>query len=159
MEKITKEEYLSLVDENITMVKYNAIINKINKRFQYIMEMVCTKLSWYDYTNGHDETNGYFNPHSYQLTNNDKHDYISFEGVYTIPPPYNGDIPIRWLWEDFECEFRKAIDQYKINEEEKKIKAKQKRIELEEKKAKMRASIELKLTKEELSFINFLEKV
>jgi hypothetical protein len=155
MEKITKEEYISLFDENISKGKYDAIISRINERFQYIMEMVCTKLKWYDYSNGHDGRDGYFNPNDYELSDNGNDTYISFEGIYSMPQPYSGDIPIRWLWEDFECEFRKGIDQFKIKEEEAKAKAKQKRIELEEKKAKMRASIELKLTKEELSFINF----
>jgi len=154
MNKLTLEEYQSLYSDKITKGEYDRIIDKIDKRFLYIMETICTRLNWYDYDNGWKETNGHFEPNKYHANRNS---YINFDGEYTLPPPYNTcpDIPIKWLWEDFEENFKKEVSDFKTQKEHEKIKLKNQRIELKAKKVAMKRLIQSKLSKEELKFIKF----
>lgn len=147
--KITKDEYVNLLSDTISKKQYDATLFLINNRFHYIMRTVCTKLGWYDYSNGHDEHNGYFEPKYYEID-----DDIYFDGHYKMSDPYSA-IPIRWLWENFEEEFEKAVEDHKVNGANKKETEKQKREELKVKKIEMRKVISAKLTKEELKFIEF----
>lgn len=150
--KITKEQYLSLLDGNITKADYDTIISKIDARFHDILKEICTKFEWFDYDNGHEEKNGYFNPKKYSVF-----DLIYFDGVYSMSMPYREDgIPIRWLWEDFLTEFQLEVTKYKIKMDKKFQDQQQQRIELKAKKIKMKKIIQSKLTQEELRFIRFL---
>lgn len=154
MHKISLEDYESLYDPEITKSNYDAIIGKIENRFGYIMKTICTKLSWFDYDNGWENNNGYFNPNEYH---SGPDSYITFQGDYKLPPPYNTcpDIPIRWLWEDFEEEFRKEVNEFKEKESRRKQEMREKRIAAKEKRASIKSIIQSKLTKEELKFIKF----
>jgi hypothetical protein len=152
--KITKEEYLSLYDENITKKAYDAILDKINKRFYEIVKHISIKFVWFDYDNegGKDGPSGYFEPDRYK-----ENDYINFVGEYSLIKPYDycDGIPIRWLWEDYEEEFNSEVLKFKDSELKKREQEKQKREEQKNKKLQMREIIKSKLTKEELRFIEF----
>ena len=152
--KITKEEYLSLYDENISKKNYDTIISKIDARFYNIIKGISTRFSWFDYDNENGECNksGYFEPKRYKET-----DYISFSGSYSIPLPYSicDGIPIRWLWEDYEEEFKSEVKKEEIKKFKMKEIEKTKRGELKDKKSKIKEIIRSKLTKEELKFIEF----
>ena len=107
--------------------------------------IVIGKLRWYDYNDGH------FEPSDYKIT-----DVIYFEGEYTIPEPYaDSGIPIRWLWEDFEVEFKHEVEKYKLQKIKDKETNKKCRETIKVKKAEMKVIIQSKLTKEELKFIKF----
>lgn len=152
--KLLKEQYMALYDKNISKGRYDNIIQMVENRFDYIMKTICTKIDWYDYDNGWEETSGHFEPNDYHY-NEDS--YINFHGQYKMPPPYSNcpDIPIKWLWEDFEDEFKKEIEDYKQSEIIRRESAKQKRAEVKIKKASMKEIIQSKLTKEELKYIKF----
>lgn len=152
--KLTKSEYLSLWGEKISKKEYDQILVKINERFQYIMKTICTKLSWWDYDNGWEETSVYFQPNKYHA---DEDSYINFDGEYTMPSSYNScpDIPIKWLWTDFEEEFKKEVEDEKVRRVQEKEKLKEKRADAKIKKHTIKEIILSKLTKEELKFIKF----
>jgi hypothetical protein len=152
--KITKEDYLKLADDSISKREYDTIIGNIDNRFDEIMKFIAIgKIHWYDYSNGdsHAEIDGHFVPNNYGIR-----DYIGFEGDYTIPEPYaDSGIPIRWLWEDFEVEFKHEVEKYKSQKIKDKETNKVKRETIKTKKANMKLIIRSKLTKEELKFIKF----
>ena len=152
--KITKEDYLKLGDDSISKKEYATIIGNIDNRFDEIMEFIAIgKIHWYDYSNGdsHAEIDGHFEPDNYGVR-----DYIGFEGDYTIPEPYADEgIPIRWLWEDFETEFKNEVENYKLQKIKDKETNKKRRETIKAKKSEMKLIIQSKLTKEELKFIKF----
>lgn len=152
--KLTKEEYFSLWSDDISKKQYDIIISKINDRFYYIMKTICIELNWWDFDNGWEEGSGFFEPCDYYKNSNT---YITFRGNYRLPQPYSScpNIPIRWLWEDFEESFKKEVEEYKIKKEQDKIKAKEKRELAKINKENMRGIISSKLTKEELKYIKF----
>jgi len=85
--KITKEQYLSLLDGDIKKSEYDSIINKINNRFHDILKRTCTKFGWFDYNNGSEDGDEYFKPNKYSVD-----DLICFDGDYTLHMPYgDGD--------------------------------------------------------------------
>lgn len=152
--KLSKEEYYKLWDDSISKREYDSILVKIDYRFNYIMKTICTKLDWYDYDNGWEGRSGHFEPNTYYK---DEDSYIIFDGEYSLPPPYDScpDIPIRWLWEDFEEEFKREAEEEKKKILDKKNKAKAARLDFKLKKESMREIIKNKLTKEELKFVKF----
>jgi hypothetical protein len=154
MNKITKEEFLSLKSDTITRKDYNRILSKIDDRFNYIMrEVLCKSISWWDYNNGDSkaEIDGFFEPDDY-----DEDSSIELAGEWSIPEPYHHtDFPIRWLWEDFEEEFKRDVLDYKVEKEMKKVQARVRREALKDRKEKMKEIISNKLTEEELKFITF----
>ena len=156
--KITKEEFDSLYSDDITKKQYNYIISKIDKRFGEIVYFMAGNKRknhhWFDYSNGDSraEIDGYFDPIDYK-------EYISINDYFpSLPEPYYSldySIPTRWLYEDFEEEFTREVEECKVKVEEKKKKAKEKREALKIKKTEMKEQIKAKLTPEELKFIKF----
>lgn len=156
MSKITKKEFESLYDSSITLKKYNEIVSKIDERFTEIVLTIIPnirKKGWFDYGNCNYDRGGEgkFDSRSYQ-------EEITVGGDYALlPEPYAIDnaFPTRWLWEDFEDEFKKSVDDYSKEQASIELDKKLKQIELEKKKEKFRKIIESKLTKEELKYISF----
>lgn len=163
MPKITKAQFDLLCTDNITKKDYDAIISKIDIRFFEICRHIIPIGFWYDYGNcddpddygNCDESAGYFDLADYN-------EYIEIGGDCEVPMPYstlnefgNAAIPTRWLWEDFEDEFKKEVENYKSEQEKLKIKQKQDKQALKEKKKILQAQIRSKLTKEELKVISF----
>src|SRR6185295_14907449 len=106
--KITKEKFDRIYDENISKKEYDQIIEEIDERFFEITRAISKKNPemWIDYSNcnyGHDDcSDGRFDPEDYK-------EFIYIGGEFVnIPKPYGYDnsFPTRWLWEDFEQEFR-----------------------------------------------------
>lgn len=145
--RLTKEEFLKLYDDSISKKEYKDTLNKISNRINYMLrEIMSTQLEWWDFYGSGD-----FNPEIYKLD-----DTITVEGEFVIPEPYEySDFPIRWLWEDFEDEFKSDVETHKRQKELEKQKAKEKREKLKIKKAEMKETISAKLTEEELKFIKF----
>jgi hypothetical protein len=157
MSKITKKEFESLYNPKTTIRKYNEILSKIDERFGEIVLTIIpdvTKKGWFDYGNcGYegDASEGKFDLDEYKKE-------ITVGGEYAfLPEPYgcNNSFPTRWLWEDFEDEFKKSVDDYNEELVTVKLDKKLKRIELEKRKEKFHRIIESKLTKEELKYISF----
>lgn len=150
--KLTINEFRDVYNGNITKNKYDELISKIDDRLNYIIRNVmASEVFWWDYSNGGPEKDGYFEPSDYM-----EDGFITLDGRYTIPEPYEyTDFPIRWLWEDFEEEFKNDVKQFKAEKEAKKKSDKEKRETLKVKKAEMKKIISEKLTKEELKFITF----
>ncbi len=154
--KLTLEEYQSLSSPTISHKAYDEIISRIDDRFDYIIRYI-GKVDWWDYINGHGEKNGYFEPEFYHdETGSYDNLYIELDGKFTLPPPYDcPEIPIRWLWEDFEEEFKTVVEAEKAHILKKKEDGKNKRAILKVRKAEMKEIISKKLTKEEMKFIKF----
>lgn len=149
---ITKQEFDSLYSDEITKKQYNQIVEKIDIRFVEIIKILFpnkSKYSWFCYGNDIES----FSPEDYKediqvcgenLNNDD------FFDCYDC-----GYFPTRWLWEDFEKEYKQDISQFRLEKEKVKKAAADKRKLLKEKKIEMKAIIQSKLTKEELKYISF----
>lgn len=152
--KITKEEFYKLYSEDITKKEYDTIISKIDIRFNEICVAIIPKRDrmWFDYSNcdyGSDDSGGYFDPQEYN-------EFISIGGGFAdLPEPYGDGFPTRWLYEDFEDEFKSKVAEHKEKEAQAKLKAKNQQEELKARKAEMKKIIGSKLTKEELKYIKF----
>ena len=99
---ITKEQFDSLFDDNITKKEYDSTIGQINRRFSEICEKFLKtspyRPSWYDYdtANLHDEAiDGHFDPKRYKETI-----YITGEYIGLPPGYFDFEFPTRWLWEE-----------------------------------------------------------
>jgi len=149
--KITKEEFEKLYSDDITKKEYDRIISAIDVRFVEIMKVINkTKPSscWFDYDNldyQGEESGGYFDPEYYK-------EDIGFGGeCLNIPEPYYDSFPTRWLWEDFEDEFKREVETFQKQEKLKKEKEELKKAE----KQNLIKQIKSKLTKEEWAIIKF----
>ena len=156
--KITKGEFDSLYSSKITKREYDSIIGEIDSRFSEIvlkMKPDLEREGWFDYGNcnyNSENSNGYFDIDDYN-----KYIDVGGEGA-NLPQPYEdwgNCFPTRWLWQDFEEEFKKEVEKYKKEKESKKSQGKIKRYELKQRKAEFRTIIESKLTKEELKYVCF----
>lgn len=164
--KITQEQFNRIYSKNITKKEYDDIITQINERFNEICNKILLKNPgrWFDYSNcgyGSEYSNGYFDPEEYKME-------ISIGGEYAkLPEPFysypyedkdsclENCFPTRWLWEDFEEEFKTQVDKYKLEILKEKESTKNKRQELKNKKSEFKKIIRSKLTKEELKYICF----
>lgn len=151
--KITKEQFHKLYSDNITKKEYDTILKLIDDRFYEIMKTLCPKLSWVDYANGYDETDGFFDPSEYK-------ENIDFDGKgVSLLPPFdecsvgNGMIPTRWLWEDFEEEYNQKVSEHKQKEELDKARSKEKENQRKQENEKIWASIKSKLNTDEMKYI------
>lgn len=157
--KITKQEFDKLYDNNISKKEYDSIIDKIDDRVSDIVHIMVPNATkgnnWYAYGNVdyYDENSGgEFDPTEYKK-------YIEIGRSCSLPGPYDDEydnyFPTRWLWEDFEEEFKKETSQYNSNQEKEKDRKKKQREELKLKKEQFKSIIQSKLTKEELKYIKF----
>ena len=147
--KITKEQFFKLKDQNITRSEYNDILSSIDDRFDHIIRKHSIQFFWWGYDDS--DSGGSFNPDGY-----DENSKIEFCGSFNFPDPYySNQIPIRWLWEDYEEEFENTIAEFERKKKLKSEKAKENRQQLKIKKAEMKKIISEKLTKEELKYIKF----
>jgi len=158
--KITKQEFDSLFNDNITKKEYDIIIEKINQRVDEICEKFLHETNrhmscWYAYDNSCDGYDGFFDPKKYK-------ENIKFTCENMKPPEvyqhgYYTQFPTRWLWENtWETEMNDNITKCK----EKQIKEKQEQKEQKEKHLKeinaLKQSIKNKLTREEFKIIKFV---
>ena len=157
MNKITEKEFESLYNSNCTKQNYDKIISKIDDRFYEIVTTLVPsvkKKGWVDYGNCNyesEDSNGYFDPKEYK-----EEIYVGGEYCF-LPEPYGCDnsFPTRWLWEDFEKEFKSSVERFNREETDEKELKKLKREKRKELKLKFRKIIESKLTKEELKYVKF----
>jgi len=142
---ITKAQFDSLFDDNITKKEYGEIIGQIDQRFEQICRtfLKIGKCGWFGYENGVFD----------QVISKD---YIEIEGGYINPPAgYDLAFPTRWLWEDFEKEMKETSQKFLEQEEKKKLKARERREARKAKLESLKVSITSKLTPEELKAIKF----
>lgn len=153
---MTKEQFDKLYSPDVTKREYDEIIEVIDQRVDEIVKVMVPDLrkkgGWYDYDNldyddeGH---RGHFDINKYK-------EIVYLNGQINFPEPYfENAFPTRWLWEDFESEFRAEVEKdktQKATEKERKQHAAQK---AEEKRFQMTAQIRAKLSKEELKYIKF----
>jgi len=153
---ITKDQFDSLFDENIKKKDYDEIIRLIDERFEEICERFLIKKNrsaWYSYGNlsyTDEDDEGFFDPHDYK-------EFIEVAGEYIEGPPgYDLSFPTSWLWaENWEQEMKETSEcSLKTIQKEKEV-AKKKREDRKDNLARLRISIESKLTPEELKAIKF----
>ena len=139
---LSKERVHLLYSEDITVREKKEILNEVNERFEEIIKRITTKLSWFDFDNGFDETDGYFDIHS---------DDITFTGDFILIPWFGDDwsFPTRWLYIDYEDELMQRVKENKSIKEELIAKA-----DVLEKREIINI-IKSKLSKKELSSITF----
>lgn len=149
---ITKEEFDSLYTDEITVKKYNLILEKIDKRFVEICQkfLIINAQGWFDYDNHYDcgDCGGKFDPIAYK-------ENIYIDGRFQLPPGYDESvIPTRWLWEkNWENELKETIKKEKEKEKIQKEKLRREKTFGKKEKNRILKSIQKKLTKEELDFL------
>jgi hypothetical protein len=160
--KIAKERFDKLYSEDITKKEYDRIIDDINGRFAEIVYKLNPEIKhkgWFDYGNCNYDSSvsgGYFDPEKYkQFIEVGGEEHSGFPEPYNMCEGYYNGFPTRWLWEDFEEEMLKTVNECKQKKINDKIKAKIKKEELKKKKAEFKEIITSKLTKEELKYITF----
>ena len=153
--KITKSDFDKLYDPDVSKREYDRIVELIDDRFYEIVKIINPVIEtrgWFDYGNcsyDSEESNGYFDPKEYKSN-------ISVGGeVCLCAPLRDNSFPTRWLWEDFEDEFRKSVSDHKLAMENKKAQTKVARERHKQEKAIAIESIRNKLTEEELKFVRF----
>lgn len=158
--KITKEQFDRLLADDLMVKEKDFILSLIDKRFGYIMKVVqpnIINMGWFDYANCNyegEESGGYFDIDKYLDTIP-----VGGEGV-KLPSPYSGDIgenwfPTRWLWEDFEEEFKAEVKLEKERKKQERLIKKDKREKRNKEKSIAIKSIKEKLTEKELEFVKF----
>ncbi len=153
---ITKSQFDRLYDENITKKEYDYVIREIDKRFDYICKAILNlncQGRWYDYGNADydNETHtGCFDPEEYK-------EYIEITGGNISPKLESFDLsfPTRWLWEDFEEEFKNMLEKEKADKQEKIKKKKEQKAESLKRREMIKNQIKAKLTPEEFKMIRF----
>ncbi len=124
--KITKEEFDLYCSEELPVKQHRALGVKIDERFVSIVKSMSTQFSWVDYANegGDEDSPGHFSIQRYK-------DAIPFNGGIKIPEPYHSNryIPTRWLWEDFQEEFKGIVEVHAKIAQEREEKERQARIE------------------------------
>ncbi len=153
---ITKEQFYELEnEESLTITRHKELVSLISNRINYILETTTSKLKWWDFLTGGDWDDDCEGAIEDSLIYAGE---ISLRGEFSFKPnDIVGDnsIPIEWLWEDFEEEFEKSIEDFKRKTIDKKEKSRLVSINRKEHLVKMKKIIEDKLTKEELKCINF----
>lgn len=153
---ITKEEFESLFDENITKKEYDRIIAEIDKRFVEICNKFLVKTdkqrAWFDYGNcsyDSEESSGFFDPHEYK-------EEVQIGGCWIeTPEPYDAYFPTHWLWSSFALEMKETIANHKKEEKKKKTDEKSQRIARKNKIENLKKSIKAKLSPEEYKILKF----
>ena len=153
--KISKADFDRLTSDSITKKEYDKLVESIHSRVHEIVEFMCKghKLNWYDFSNegGKEGSPGWFDPNWYK-------EEIELTGDFEMPDPYGEyppGFPTRWIYEDFEDEFKKTVDGYVDLVKKQKAEEKAKREAKKVKKEEMISIIKSKLSKEELKYIKF----
>jgi len=145
--------------------QYAAISSKISDRMNYIIrhcvEAVGGKVNWWDWQNGGDggdRAPGDFmssysrsDPDALTITgewtHGDKMTFINKNGdEWELE---YGELPVRWLYEDFEEEYANGLKLYREKQDQEKIKTKANKIKQEREKKALITAAASKLTKEE----------
>lgn len=164
--KITKEQFNRIYSKNVSKRDFDNIISKIDERFAEICGLILLKnpKRWFDYANctyDSENSNGYFDPEEYKLEIPIGGEYANLPEPFQSYPDEDRDsclencFPTRWLWEDFEEEFKTRVDKYKLKILKDKEVAKNKRQELKNRKLEAKGAIRSKLSKEELKYVKF----
>lgn len=157
VEKLEHDLMKSVLNGSLTVKEFNKVSAKIHDRCNYIVrkafEIQGISVNWYDFDNegGEDGDCGYFDPERYE-----KNFYITGD--------FNGDMrdclysavfPTKWLWNDFEDELTKEIEDHRKSIISKKIERKAKNAERKQQKEKLIESALSKLTKEEIKALGY----
>ena len=152
--KVPKADFDRLTSDSITKKEYDKLVESIHSRVNEIVEFMCKghRLEWYDFSNegGKDGNPGWFDPVWYKTE-------IELAGSFTFPPPYDSPpcFPTRWIYEDFEDEFKKTVEGNAEAVKKQKAEERNKREAKKAKRDEMISIIKSKLSKEELKFITF----
>lgn len=157
---IPQDRVLKLNDPNVTKREYDAIIEEIGDRVDYIWKTLLKssrrKLRWYAFQNdvyddgGNGSDGGCFDPET-------DGEFIELSGDYAsreVDGDFATGFPTRFLWTDddvWKQEVLNHIDQNKKLKESEKQKVELAKIEHK----KIIESIKSKLTKEELKYVSF----
>ena len=160
---LTKELVESLSSDDITRKEYNRILELISERVNEIWRFICAeskrKLEWWAFRNdrslghGNGSTGGEFDP-------DEDMDFIEIIGENSTSRnnfySMNEGFITELLWdEDYKTTVREIIARDNQAEKDDKEKKKNKNTEKKQKKEEIIASIQAKLTPEELKFITF----
>lgn len=150
--KIPKADFDRLTSDSITKKDYDILLKCISSRVHEIVMFMCGgKYKWYDFANEDGEGKpGWFDPVWYK-------DDIELTGSFTFPDPYFNppSFPTRWIYEDFEEEFKRTVEGNAEVVKKQKAEEKAKREARKAKREEMITLIKSKLTKEELRFVKF----
>lgn len=150
--KIPKADFDKLTSDSITKKEYDKLVESIHSRVNEIVMVMCNgKYKWYDFANEDGEGKpGWFDPIWYKKE-------VELTGSFTFPAPYDNPpyFPTRWIYEDFEDEFKKTVEENGELIRKQKAEEKAKREARKIKKLEMMKIIKSKLSKEELRYIKF----
>lgn len=136
----------------------SAASERMNYILRYCFDYVGATLNWWDF-DGYTEGDfiGAIGDNTVSFTGEWRHgERTKFIDTFGKENSLENDIPTRWLFEDFEQEFRNGVQQYKDRQSSlKALKTAKKNKKIEEKQALV-ASAKAKLTKEELQALKGL---
>lgn len=136
--------------------KYAESLRKLSVRMEYILRYIFgDNLKWWDWQSG--DTNyrsGIGGPcissdtiqYYAEFSNYSRKCIVLKDGTEWMLD----EIPLEWLWEDFEEEYTKGLELFQQREEERKIKEKEHKKEKEYKKRTLAEQAKSKLTQEEI---------
>lgn len=161
-EPLTEQEVKSLCDDKISKNQYDYIIAKISAKTEIIWKYIISKsnrsLSWWAFINdrpyrdGDGSDGGFFRPDvdSDFITIIGENTYSKLDG-YSL----NEGFPTEFLWTDYKSWVDSHVELCKESTKNKKEQDKLKKEKSSENRKKLIQSIRSKLSKEELSIINF----
>ena len=163
--RLIKEEFELIFSEDITIKLRKELLEKINKRFEYIIpkafDLLDVKVGWYDFSNESEEANGWFDPDRYNrgvTSFRCEHDNTDCEHSFVD----TWQFPNSWYYEDFEEDFLEEVANFDKKRKEREALAKKKRLEKKKKKesflkkaAAFQESIRAKLSEEEMKYSTF----
>lgn len=151
--------------DDITKAEYKELLKAISERFSYVFqkawEIMERKWDWFDYDNeGGEDHPGVFDPDEYTTAIGITGEYDSYTKYFD---GYEHEIPIEWLYTDFEQALKaeymtaknKAVEAEKRAAEKARNDKAQRKADDKIRKQK-HAEIRAKLSTEDLRFIKFI---
>lgn len=159
--KLDKIEVRRILSGRGSMAEFKAIRPALDNRMNYIVrkivELSNLTLDWWDYNNlgEGEEDRGFFDPVEYtDLVGIVRHcEGSSYKNMCF--EKYEKEIPILFLWTDFEEDVAKEFEDFKTNIDVNFINASNKKVEIQQELDAIIASVKSKLTPEEMSYIQF----
>lgn len=159
--KLDKIEVRRILSGKCSISEFKAIKPALENRMNYIVrkivELSNLSLDWWDFDNlgEGEEDRGFFDPVEYT-------DFVGIvrqcEGTSYKKmcfDKYEKEIPVLFLWTDFEEYVAKEFEDFKTHIDVNFINASNKKVEIQQELDAIIASVKSKLTPEELSYIQF----
>lgn len=161
VDKLDKVTVQRILAGECSLAEFNALKSPIEDRLNYvvrkIVELSNLTLDWWDFNNLGEgkEDNGFFDPEAYSASVGIVRECFGSSYKNMCFEKYETQIPVQFLWMDFEDQVAKEFEDFKNHIDVNAIHAANKAVEAKQAFDCMVASIKSKLSQEELSYIEF----